>query len=202
MHFHDSAQRQLHTYSCIPCFLTISGGMAVCQDSSDPCCFKTDEASERAFGSPIMALSSCFSSGGRGLRKNFGNMDWPCTARKPTAVERAGRSLLDRNWVRNIFYCILNLCTMKDEGSKRVRPTSRQPCFPADSPDSQMSSRSSGLQVLLSGVLSVPPWECAWLTSEEHRVAKGSACLCFEAKGETVCLRGWKGSNAKISICP
>ena len=44
---------------------------------------------------------------------------------------------------------------------------------------------SKGLQVLLSGVLSVPPFECAWLTGDDATFKAGTGCICFEAKAET-----------------
>ena len=46
-------------------------------------------------------------------------------------------------------------------------------------------SMSKGLQVLLSGVLSVPPFECAWLTGDDATFKAGTGCICFEAKAET-----------------
>lgn len=36
-----------------------------------------------------------------------------------------------------------------------------------------------------SGVLVVPPFECAWLTGEGYTLRSGAGCLSFEAKGET-----------------
>ncbi len=38
---------------------------------------------------------------------------------------------------------------------------------------------------LSSGVLVVPPFECAWLTGDGYTLRNGSGCISFEAKGDT-----------------
>lgn len=39
------------------------------------------------------------------------------------------------------------------------------------------------LRVNSSSVLVVPPFECAWLSGEEHVLHDGAGCISFEVKG-------------------
>lgn len=45
------------------------------------------------------------------------------------------------------------------------------------------------LRVSGNNVLVVPPFECAWLSSDEHQLRDGRGCICFQVKGRRGIIR-------------